>query len=810
MRILLSCLMLLVSGTLSAQVGSVSGTLIDNTNSPVPFANVILYSAADSSMAKVEATTQDGVFNFIEVPVGQYYVDASFIGFDNKRIDDVQINSGEETKLGSIKMSPSSVALAEAEVAVERPLVEILPDRTVFNVEGTVNNTGDNAFTLMRKAPGVNVDNNDNINVLGRAGVMVYVDGKQLPLSGEDLANYLKNLPSDQIDRIDIITNPGAKYDAEGNAGIIDIRLKKDKTLGANGSVRATYTQGQRTRNNANFTGNYRSKKVNVFGTAGVAKGEGFNDLYFDSFQNDLHLIESNLIGNEWETVNLRLGADFYLGEKSIIGVLANGMLNDGVNTIDNQVTISPAASDAIDSVLIANSFTNTDNTNQSYNLNYRYDDREKQRSLNVDLDWGKYSTDSYRTLPNIYFDAGLQNQLTSITNYFDTPTDIEIRTGRIDFENQLFGGKLGVGAKYSQVISDNTFLVFDDADGVPVQNDTLSNIFNYDEVVYAGYVSYNRQFGQKIGLSLGLRAEQTEATGDLQAFLEELREPPVALNYLRWFPSAGLTYTFNPANVLSVNYGRRINRPDYNVLNPFNNQLSQISYEKGNPRLQPEIVNNAEIGYTYQYRFNFKIAYSRTEDQITRLIGPDETDPRATFISWDNLATQTVWSFNASIPMSVTEKWSTFVNLSAAHTDNQADYGDGAIVDVQAYSYNIYTQNTITLPKGFKGEISGWFSGPGVWGGVFLYDPSWALNLGVSKNFFQDKLSVRATVNDIFYESGWSGISEFNGLISTGRGNWDSRFFSLSVGYNFGNQSVKSQRRRDTGLDSEADRVGS
>ena len=276
----------------------------------------------------------------------------------------------------------------------------------------------------------------------------------------------------------------------------------------------------------------------------------------------------------------------------------------------------------------------------------------------------------------------------------------------------------------------------------------------------------------------------------------------------MKWFPNAGITYQLNPMNVIAVNYGRRINRPDYNVLNPFNNQLSQISFEKGNPRLQPEIVNNAEIGWTYAYRFNFKLAYSITEDQITRLIGPDDSDPRASFISWDNLATQTVWNFNASLPLQITEKWSAYINLSGSHIDNQADYGENGSVDIQAWSYNFYGQNTITLPKGFKGEISGWYSGPGVWGGVFLYEPSWSLNLGLQKNFLNDALTVRATANDLFYENGWEGVSSFNGLTGEGYGNWDSRFVSVSVGYNFGNQNVKS-RNRKTGLEEEAGRVG-
>jgi len=367
----------------------------------------------------------------------------------------------------------------------------------------------------------------------------------------------------------------------------------------------------------------------------------------------------------------------------------------------------------------------------------------------------------------------------------------------------------LSLGSKLSRVVSDNTFLVFDVLNGTAEQNNRLSNQFDYTENVYAGYVSYARKISDKWNFSAGLRAEQTDATGNLQAFLPELQEPPVDLNYLSWFPSGGLTWQLSQKHLLALNYSRRINRPDYNVLNPFNNQISQLSYEKGNPFLQPEIVNNLELGYTLGQRYNFRLAYSKTNDQITRLMAPDDNDPRAGFITWENLAEQTVLSFNASAPAQITKNWNAYINATASYLDNQADYGEGAVVDVQAFTYTIFQQHTITLPMGFQGEISGYYSGPGVWGGVFEYESNWSLDLGLQRKFFNDQLNARLSVSDIFYETGWDGISEFDGLISEGSGRWDSRRATLSLSYSFGNQNVKS-RRRKTGIEEEAGRVGS
>ena len=224
---------------------------------------------------------------------------------------------------------------------------------------------------------------------------------------------------------------------------------------------------------------------------------------------------------------------------------------------------------------------------------------------------------------------------------------------------------------------------------------------------------------------------------------------------------------------------------------------------------MQPEIVNNLELGYTLKYRYNFKIGYSNTTDQITRLIGPSDTDERANFITWENLATQKILSANISAPVQISKGWNAYFNLSASYLDNQADYGGNAIVDVQAGTYSIFQQHTIDLPNKFKGEISGWYSGPGVWGGVFRYDPQWSLNLGLQRKFMKDMLNVKLSAQDIFYQSGWEGYSQFNGLYSVGNGNWDSRQVSLSLSYNFGNQNIKS-RRRSTGLEDESKRVGS
>ena len=806
MKSLYSVLFVLIGQLCFAQ-NSISGQLLDENEAPIEFANVILYATADSSMVKVETSNSDGKFAFKGMISGNYFLKSSFVGYQEIEVNDLDLSSSD-IDLGGISFTIESTTLQEATVTARRAIVEVKPDRTVFNVEGTINAVGDDAISLLRKAPGVLVDNNDNISVLGRSGVLVYVDGKRLPLGGEDLSNYLQSLTAEQIDHIDIITNPGAKYEAEGNAGIIDIRLKKNKNHGSNGTISSSFSHGRYPTGNLNLNGNYRNDKLNVYGAIGTNAGKRFMEMNFDSRQNGLRLNEQASFISKNYSANTRFGMDYYLSKNQTLGFQISNNITDASSDDYDRIDISPLSTpDMIDSILVAETETDRDFDQNSFNINYAYSNKETF-NLNIDLDYGRFRTDRFRVQPNDFFDASLENLLSSNTQKFDTPTDIDIYTAKVDFEKNAFGGNLGIGAKLSKIDSDNSFLVFDVVNETDVMDERSSNIFGYDEMVYAGYINYARRLNDRWNLNAGLRAEQTGTDGVLTAFMEELQEEAVIQDYLSWFPNIGLTYSKNPNHIWAVAYGRRINRPDYNVLNPFNNQLSEISFEKGNPNLRPEIVNNMELSYTLKYRYNFKLSYSKTTDQITRLIGPDDSDPRASFINWDNLAEQTVYNFNAALPFQFTDKWNSFFNVSASYIDNQADYGDGAIVDVQKFNYNLFQQQTFTLPKGYVFELSGWFSGPGVWGGVFEYDASYSLNLGLQKKFFDNKLNVKISANDITQQAYWSGVSEFDGLVSEGDGRWDSRRVGINLSYNFGNQNVKS-RKRKTGLEDEAGRVG-
>jgi iron complex outermembrane receptor protein len=779
------------------------GKVINVEEEAVPFANVILFDEEEKEMVKTGVTTLEGYFELPRVAKGDYWLVISFIGLEDFR-KQVQVVEGMD--FGTIKMKTAGIQIETAVVKARRALVEVKPDKTVLNVEGTINSAGENALGLMRKAPGVLLDNNNNISVLGRSGVKIFINGKNLPLAGDDLTNYLENLSSEQIDRVDIITNPGAKYEAEGNAGIIDIILKKSKNKGTNGTISGSYGQGRYATYKSNLSVNSRSNDINIYANGGYNFGRGYFQRIGKSEVNGFYTDGVVDHVNDFNNYDARVGADYYLNKKNTIGLQVSTRQGNKLDRSINRVEISPlSARENLDSILIANGDEDTNNSQSTFNLNYSY--KGNQHTLNVDADYGRFRNQNYTYQPNQYYDASERFVLSELNYEYNAPKSIDIYTFKVDYEQNLWGGKFAIGSKFSRVLTDNTYLfyaIFSDSTDLL---EGRSNIFNYEENVYAAYLNYNRSF-KNLSFNAGLRMETTDVFGELITYDPALQEDPVDQLYTDLFPSMGLSYSIKQGNTLNINYGRRLNRPNYSVLNPFKVQESELSFRKGNPFLKPEIVNNFEIGYTHAWRYNVKLSYSHTIDQLTRLVRPDEDDPRAGFLSWDNLASQDVFALNFALPFEFTDWWNAFFNISGWYTNNQADYGGGAVVDIQAWSYNIFSQQTFKLPYKFVLEISGRYSGPGVWGGLFEYEANYGLNFGVQRKFLSDKLNVKLAINDVFHRQGWRGSSNFNGFYTYSIGRWDSRRIDLNVSYKFGDSKIK-KRERKTGIEEETRRAG-
>ena len=794
---------LIGSTTFAQSDAEVSGKIVDENGESMPFATVVAFSAKDSAMVKAGYTNESGKFLLVPVPAGQYYLQVTYTGYSAHVGEVFSLAEGQKMEYPQIKMGQSETEIEGVQIQAQRPLVTVKPDMTVFNVENTPNAIGENAFNLLRKAPGVVIDNNDNIMLLGKSGLRIYIDGKPSPLTAQDLANMLKSVQSDQIESIEIITNPSSKYDAEGNAGIINIRMKRDKNLGANATINLGYAIGIYSKYNGSITANYRSKKFSVFGTYGLSTGKNRNFMDFYREQSGLTFTSETAMVRDYDNHNFRAGLDYNIGKHSTIGVLATGNLSVGdwtnttINHIADQATGTPQ------SILDAGAINETSNNNLNYNLNYKYDNG-KGTSLNADADYGTYRITNLSFQPNLYLDPETRDVQIDRTFTSDAPTDINITTGKVDYERPFAKGKLGVGGKVSYVKTDNVFDFYNLVNGEQILDTSRSNDFQYIENVNAAYVNYQGKI-KKWGYQAGLRAEQTNSDGILTAY-NPADNNRVERHYFNLFPSGGLTYQANRMNVFSLTYSRRIDRPRYQDLNPFEYKLDELSYRKGNPFLKPQYTNNIQLSHTFMYTLNTSISYAQTSDFFTNIT--DTTEGTRSFLTTDNLSTRKVATINVSYPFSITKWWSTFTNVSAYHVSQFAEFEDGKTVDIARTTASVYHQTNFKLPKDFSVQVSGHYTSPGIWGANFRNRRFWGMDVGAQKSFMQGKANLKMTVSDVFFSMQWSGSQSFGGLYMEGRGGWESRQFKVNFTYLFGNNQVKV-RKRKTGLDDEKDRAG-
>ncbi|MDX1476192.1 MAG: TonB-dependent receptor [Saprospiraceae bacterium] len=799
---LLTCLGLFAS--IQAQNGAkITGQILAEDGTPTSFATVMLQSAADSTMVKASGSDDQGKYVFVGVPDGDYFVQVTYVGYADGISDIFTYQGSGIYQVPNIIMREASEQLDEVVVTSSRPLVEVHPDKTVFNVDGSINATGNTALELLRKSPGVVVDNNDNIILAGKNGVQIYIDGKRSPLSADDLANYLKTMQSSEIDNIEIITNPSAKYDAEGNAGIINIRLKKDKSLGTNGSVNLGYRYGETAKYNASTNLNYRNKKVNVFGNYGFFDGGNDNGFKLYREQGGRAFDQRNFMTNENTSHNFKLGTDISLDQRSTLGFLVSGNINDNQNDGTSVTDIFSLPDMTPEEILDASSIRDGERNNLNANINYMFRS-DNGNTWNVDLDYGRFRNDGSTYQPNTYFNADRSEVLSSLIFSIQTPTDINIYTAKFDREATMLGGKVGFGAKVSFVETDNTFNFFDIVDDQRILNTDRSNNFVFEENINAAYASYQRQLGEKWNMMLGLRVENTHSTGTLTAF-DPANNNVVDRNYTDLFPSGGLTFQINEKNSLRLNYSRRIDRPSYQDLNPFEFKLDELTFQQGNAFLNPQYSNSYSLTHTFNYRLNTSLSYTRTNDVFTQIT--QALDENTSVLKYVNLATQKNLALTVSYPFSVANWWNVYANVTGYQLRNEAVI-DGDEIDLTANVFSFYAQNTWNLPKDFKLELSGWYNSPALWQGNWTTNSMYSVDVGVQKRLLNDRANLKVTFTDVFGSQRWSGESTFGDLYIRGRGWWESQQLRVNFSYSFGNQQVKASRRRATGLEDEQSRI--
>ena len=789
----------------------VTGNIKDQQGKALSGSTVSLLNAKDSSVVKLAASNNNGAYTFNGIKPGTYIVKISHVGYAPVYSDRFEYSGAGDMNVSALQVSKTTGDLKEVVVSSKRPMVEVKADKTILNVEGTINSVGTDALELLRKSPGVMVDKDDNISLSGKNGVQVYIDGRPTPLSGKDLSDYLKSLQSAQIESIEIITNPSAKYDAAGNAGIINIRLKKNKSFGTNGSVNAGYGIGIYPKYNGGLSLNHRNNKVNIFGNY------TFNDNINESYMK-LHREQLDTLFDQKSTIHMKNvshgykgGLDYFLNKYNTVGFIVSGNSTNFNFGNYSRTPISYIPTGVVDRILVADNSSKSKRNNTDFNLNYRFADTSGHE-LNVDGDYAFYRIKSNQFQPNYYFDPTGNTQTNQFIYDMIAPTNIDMYTGKADYEQNFKKGKLGLGIKSSYVKSGNDFERYNVYSNTK-QLDTLrSNGFNYKENINAVYANYNRSF-KGFMIQAGLRVENTNSQGRSTGQKYEGGEYVVYdstfnRHYTDFFPSAAVTYNKNPKNQWSLTYSRRIDRPAYQDLNPFEFKLDEYTYQKGNTGLRPQYTNSIGLTNTYKFKLTSTLNYSHVKDVFTQLV--DTADRSKAFITKKNLATQDIVSLNISYPFNY--KWySAFVNVNTYYSRYKANFGGGdRTINLDVVAATFYMQNSFNLGKGWTGELSGWYSTPSIWQGTFKSSQIGSVDGGFQKTLFKGKVNAKASVSDIFKTIKWKGTSDFSGQKTIASGGFDSRVFKINITYRFGNNNVKASRQRKTGVEDESKRVGS
>jgi iron complex outermembrane receptor protein len=804
-------LSLIVLLAVAANAQQISGTVKDQSGKGVDKTTVSLLRAKDSSVAKLSVTDNEGRYSFAQIEAGSYLVSVSHVGFLPYISQPFAFDGTKDVAVPAASLVKNEGTLGGVTVVSKKPVVEVKADKTILNVEGTINAVGNDALELLRKAPGVMVDKDDNLTMAGKNGVQVFIDGKPSPLQGADLANFLKSLQSSQVESIELITNPSAKYEAAGNAGIINIRLKKNKTFGTNGSVNAGYNIGTFAKYNAGFALNHRNSKVNIFGNYNFNHGLNTSSMKMYREQADSIFNQSNRVKALNDGHNFKAGLDYFLNAKSTVGAIVNGNIGSTDFRSSGPTFISYLPTKELDRLMRAESHNDMKRTNLNFNLNYRYA-MTGGSELNVDADYGIFNLRSNQFQPNYYFDETGTTELYRNVYRMIAPTNIDLYSVKVDYEKNFLKGRLGLGGKVGFVNTDNDFRRYDVFGSSEVLNNDLSNRFEYKENINAVYANYNRGF-KGFMVQLGLRVENTDSKGystgkqwNANEGVYKDYDSSIHRNYTDLFPSAAITFNKNPMSQFGFTYSRRIDRPAYQDLNPFEFRLNDYAYMKGNTQLRPQYTNSVGFTHTYKYRLTTALNYSHVKDIFTQL--PDTIDNSKAFMTKKNLASQDIVSLNVSYPFQY--KWYTFfANVNAYYSMYKADFGGGdRKVNQDVFAMTYYMQNSFNLGKSWTAEVSGFYSSPSIWQGIFRSKAMYGIDGGLQKALFKGKGNLKLAVSDIFRTMRWAGESNFTGTYGRASGRWESRQFKINFSYRFGNTQVKAARQRKTGLDDESKRA--
>ena len=796
-------------GRAQVSAAQLSGSIAGAEGHALAGATVRLVSANDSAIVKTIISGPDGGFLFEGLIAKAYQLQISATGYQNYRSEIIQVHDQATLKLPLITMAAASKTLKGVEITAQKRYIEQKPDRTVVNVNALISNNGANALEVLQNTPGVTVDENGTISFKGKSSVLVLIDDKPTYLSAASLASYLRSLPSSALDKIELMDNPPARYDAAGNAGVINIRTKKNTIRGLNGSASLGYAQGFYARTTENLTMNYRVNKLNFFTNLSYNYNRNYRRLeidrsYLDNTGHAVSYLEDvSYFRPRNHNMNVKLGADYYLSPKTTWGIVFTGALQPNRDQ-------SPVISTVYNTNHVVDSTVNSLNTSHNsfhsgaVNINYTHKYDSMGKMLTFDADYVRYVSGSDQSFFNkAYASDGSLRSSEIITD--DLPSYINIYAAKTDlslpFKNKA---EFDAGIKISQVKADNAANYFNVVDNISKPDYNNTNRFIYRENINAAYVNYNRQW-KRFGLQSGLRLENTNGNGHQLGNIV-VPDSSFTNHYTNLFPTAYLSYKLDSAgdNTLVVSYGRRIGRPNYGSLNPFVFFVDKFTYFAGNPFLKPQFTNNYKLAYSYKSLFTVSVLYNYTSGVQSETIRPS-----------GNVFISTTGNIGAlkSIDLSMNlnlkpAKWWTLNFYAEVYNNTFSGAFVNGYLNQSVNSFSGNANNQIQFTKGWSAELSGYYRSRQAYGQFIIY-PQGAVNAGVQKKLWQNKGSVKLNVRDMFHTSSSSGeITSIPGALSSFHNWFDSRVATLTISFNFG-KAVNNPSKRQTGSsDSEQGRA--
>jgi len=790
---------------LSQNTGSIKGAISDGTKKNIELANITLYRAADSVFVKAAITDEKGVFEMDNIPFETYYLKAQLSGFEGFRSAHFTINSENTTAdFPKIVLKATTTVLNEVTIVKEKPFVEKKLDKLVVNVENSIVAAGNSVLEVLERSPGVVVNQETSINLKGKSGVIVMVDGKPTPLSGTDLITYLKGIPASNIQSIEIIANPSAKYDAAGNAGIINIKFKKDQKQGLNGSASLSYGQGVYAKPSASGNFNYRNKKWNFFGSHSYSNPINYARFYINRrFFDENHVFISNFEQNTFTKMpltsnNTRLGADYYATEKTVFGVMVNSNWNSN-NRNGNTHALITNPDGSLDYTTDTQILSDEKRFNGFANFNFKHSFNTAGRDLTADLDFGQFDAKTNQHIQNYNAHAdGSTTESKILTNQIG---NIAVKSLKADYVHPFStSAKLEIGLKTSLVKSDNDVRFYDVENGQNELDPDRSNHFIYEENINAAYGSYAKEL-KKWDFQCGLRMEQTITKGEQLATNETFSK-----NYINFFPNAVINRKFNDENSLSLSYTKRIDRPTYRQLNPFRIFVDSYTYVVGDPTLKPVITNLFELAYTFKGQYIFTLSYNKSKESITDIFVQDDVT-RISYQIPANIQDYQQYNLEVFVPIKYKKLLSSTLSGSVFLNQYESLLQGGTLVnDFTSWYANF--NNNFTLGKGWAAELNIFYQSKLGWG-LFYINNLAQITSGIQKTSKDKKSTFKFSVSDIFLTNHIAvEVAYQNQDFKTNR-TWDSRVATLSYSYRFGKSTVAKARQRNSGVEDEKRRAG-